>query len=353
MPDCIAKLPGVVRIKRDGLVFFKGSFMSDLTKQITQVHVFEESKTNNVTEITLLDGQEGYQRPALKSRQTKFAKYLKERTDGETFAPPVVLNARGLWDYEPLEGHEHYGTLCLRGAANIIDGQHRLGGYIAHFEQANEPRSIDFMAYEALKPEKEKWVFFTINTNQKGVPSALSVVIDDTEWQNRVARKIAEDSSSLFMGKVSMAGQPGAQYLWKLNAVATNVARMFKSEGFAETPEESKYDIFLDYWNMIRETHSEAWDDFDRATKDRTHKLLELTGLVAYCRLFDDRFKHHYNATTDTMDWGAVKKDLEELAERLPLGKEEQFKGMTGEYGAGQILGGMRVIFSQPFESSK
>ena len=348
MPDCLAKLSNVLRVKRDDLVFFKGSFTSDLAKQITQVHVFEESPSNHVTEKCTIDDQEGYQRPALKSRQNKFAEYLTGRKDGDTFAPPVILNARGHWDFEAAGNSDVYGTLCIRDAANIIDGQHRLGGYIAHFGAQQEPRQIDFIAYENLNSDQEKWVFHTINTNQKGVPAALSVIIDDKEWYNRVARQIAEEASSPFAGRVSKAGQPGSKYLWKLNAVAKNLERMFKSGAFASTPTESKYDMFVAYWEDIRDTHSEAWEDFDRPTKERTHKLLELTGLIAYSRLFDVRFSLQYNSLSDSLDRLAVKRDLEELASRLPLKKDGEFKGQTGEYGAGQILQRMQEIFSQP-----
>ena len=328
-------------------MFFKGAFSSDLARQITQVHVFEESKTNYVTETPRIDGCEGYQRPALATRQKRFADYLEGRRDAETFAPPVILNAHGRWEFETSTEGGNYGALCVRAAANVIDGQHRLGGYIAHFEKHAEPRHVDFIAYENLSADREKWVFHTINTNQKGVPAALSVIIDDREWFNRLARKVAEDSSSPFMGKVSMAGQPGGQYLWKLNAVARNLERMFKSGAFVNTPEESKYDIFVKYWESIRDTHSSAWEDYDRATRERTHKLLELTGLIAYSRLFDDRFSKNYNSTSDTVDWDAVQRDLEELSGRLELEKDGEFKGQTGEYGAGQMLQRMQTIFAQ------
>lgn len=348
MVDCAIRLPSVVRIRRDDLVFFKGAFTSDLAKQITQVHVFEPSKTENyVTETRRIGESEGYQRSALTRRQMRFADYLADRPDGETFAPPVILNARAQWEFRPSAGSADFGALCVHGAANIIDGQHRLGGYILDFKRHGKPRHVDFIAYEDLDTHREKWVFHTINDNQKGVPPALSVIIDDREWHNRVARKVAENSSSPFMGKVSMAGQPGGQYLWKLNAVARNLERMFKSGAFADTAEESKYDMFVEYWRLIEETHSEAWEDFDRPTRERTHKLLELTGLIAYSRLFDDRFSKGYSAGSDTMDWGPVRVDLEELASRLPLEKNGEFKGQTGEYGAGQMLSRMQTIFAQ------
>ena len=352
MTDCIVRLPNILRIQRDDLVFFKGAFTSDLAKQITQVHVFEKSKSNYVTEAKQIDDCEGYQRPALTARQNRFAEYLEGKTDGDTFAPPVILNARARWEFEAGGDGPNYGALCVNGAANVIDGQHRLGGYIAHFKKHAEPRHVDFIAYENLSADREKWVFHTINTNQKGVPAALSVIIDDREWHNRLARKVAENSSSLFMGKISMAGQPGGQYLWKLNAIARNLERMFKSGAFENTLEESKYDIFLKYWETIRKTHSEAWNDFDRSTRERTHKLLELTGLIAYCRLFDDRFSKNYNSVSDTMDWEAVYSELEELSGRLELDKDGEFKGQTGEYGAGQMLQRMQAIFAQRGQNS-
>ena len=355
MPDCIAKLPNILRVERDGIVFFKGAFTSDLAKQITQVHVYEKGKSNYVRETLRLDDSEGYQRPALTNRQSNFAKYLAERTDGETYAPPVILNARGLWSFEPANSEGNFGALCVQGAANVIDGQHRLGGYIRHRElhAEEDPRYVDFIAYENLSGIQEKWVFHTINTNQKGVPAALSVIIDDEKWENNLARQVAEKSSSPFMGKISMAGQPSPKYLWKLNAVAKNLKRMFNSGAFEHTALESKYDLFVTYWELIQDTHSEAWEDFERPTRERTHRLLELTGLIAYCRLFEDRFSTYYNAATDTMNWQAIRSDLEELAGRLDLNKEGEFKGQTGEYGGGQILRRMQAIFAQPIEDAQ
>ena len=345
----IATLFNVLRVNRAGLVFFKGEFTSDIAKQITQVHVFEASKSNHVAERVKIDDKEGYQRPALKKRQNDFAKYLERQTEDTTFSPPVILNARGEWRFEALDGRGDLGNLRIMGPANIIDGQHRLGGYISHFADHETLRRIDFIVYESLSSDQEKWVFHTINTNQKGVPAALSVIINDTEWHNRVARKIAEDSSSPFADKISMAGQPGPNYLWKLSAVARNVERMFRSKGvFEDTTEEAKYDLFVEYWEMISDTHATAWEDIERTTRERTHKLLELTGLIAYSRLFEARLSNYYNRTTDRIDWQAVRQDLEELAGRLDLEKKGAFMGMTGEYGAGQIYDKMRAIFAQP-----
>ncbi len=342
------QIPNCLRVVRDGMTFYKGSFPSDIASRITQVHVFEQSASNHVTETQEVNGQEGYQRPALKSRQKKFAEYLSRHGEGTAFTPPIVLNARGCWNFEPYQGIEHFGTLSITGPANVIDGQHRLGGFVAHFEDIGEIRSIDFMAYDELSQEQEKWVFHTINTNQKGVPSALSVIIDDTERHNRIARRIGEESSSPFAGRISMAGSSGKHYLWKLNAIAKNVDRMFKGGMFDDTSEESLYDIFVTYWQKIQETHTDAWDDFDKTRPGREYKLLELTGFIAYCRLFNDRFKHLYNSVENTMDWNAIEKDLDELAGRLDLRKDGQFKGQTGEYGASQILLMMQQIFAQP-----
>ena len=68
----------------------------------------EKKAKKDAKSLIVEEGEEGYQRPALKSRQNKFGKYLAERKDQETFAPPVVLNARGKWLFDPMEGIEGF-----------------------------------------------------------------------------------------------------------------------------------------------------------------------------------------------------------------------------------------------------
>ncbi len=159
MPDhSFIRIANCLRVVRDGIALYKGSFPSKIAAQVTQVHVFERSVANHVHEIREVDGQEGYQRPALKSRQKKFAEYLSRHGEATAFSPPIVLNARGCWTFEPSGESEHFGALHVTGPANVIDGQHRLGGFIAHFEEIGESRSVDFIAYEQLDADQEKLI---------------------------------------------------------------------------------------------------------------------------------------------------------------------------------------------------
>ena len=351
MTSEICQINDVLRVEREPLVFYLGTLTSDIVKDITQVLVFEKSKKNYLYEINELDGKEGYQRSALSQRQGWFADYLAESS--AVIVPPVILNARGLWQFDPYPGTERFGRLHISGRANIIDGQHRLGGFVKAYETENRPRSIEFLVFENFDVEREKNVFETINTNQKGVPAALSVIINtEGKWENRVARRVAEDASSPFCGKVSMAGSPGPQYLWKLNAVAKNLFRSFNHGAFAETPEESRYDIFVRFWRLIGENHSEAWEDVDRPTKDRRTKLLELTGLIAWSHMFPQIVGLAYNALTDTVDWDAVDKRIALLADRIDWPKDGKFQGMTGEYGGARIAEQMELVLAQNAQTS-
>lgn len=347
MPDLITRIPNCLRIVRKSLTFFKGTFSSDLAALLTQVHVFEHSKENHVCETLKIDGEEGYQRPAIKSRQEAFRKYLKKNDEDTTFAPPVVLNARGAWTFEPYPGTPDYGELCVKAAANVIDGQHRLGGYVSWNKKGGAPRSVDFVTYADLSTDQEKVVFFTINATQKGVPGALSTIINiDKEWQNRVARRVAEESSSPFAGKIDMTGSHGQRRLFKLNSVAKEVKYMFRAGHFKKATEDVRYDIFVKYWTKIQEVMSDAWEDIERKPKSREHKLLELTGLIAFSRLFDDRFKDYYNRATETLDWDAVERDLEHLSSRIDLSKSGEFQGQTGYYGGARIFEKMQEILA-------
>ena len=71
------------------------------------------------------------------------------------------------------------GNLKLEGKAAIVDGQHRVGGIVAHYEQTQGAISFDFICFENLSLEDEKAEFKTINGKQVGVPKALQEFLGD------------------------------------------------------------------------------------------------------------------------------------------------------------------------------
>lgn len=350
MSSPICKVENVLRLGAGELTHYVGVVPSDAIEGITQVLVFEASQRGNyLKEITELGGQEGYQRSASKGRQNSFGDYVKKESDA--VVPPVILNCRGKWSFIPYSSSSpNFGRLEIHDRANIIDGQHRIGGYINAFKKHKVICSIEFVAYENFVLLKEKYVFDTINTNAKNVPGALSAVIHSEKEENRIARRLAEEASSPFCGKISMAGNPGPQYLWKLNALAKNVVKIFRDGAFDNTPEASKYDIFTESWHIIAEEFPDEWGDIDLPAKGRQYKMLELTGLIAWRLVMSKQLAHSYNAVDDTVNWDSVRQKVGMISGRLDWHKLGKFKGQTGEYGGAQIAHAMEGILASPEE---
>ena len=65
-----------------------------------------------------------------------FKKYLKEYSN--RLIPPVILSARGKWEFQALDESNEIGSLKINGKAAIIDGQHRIGGIVSHNEDTGE-----------------------------------------------------------------------------------------------------------------------------------------------------------------------------------------------------------------------
>lgn len=343
-PICVVE--NVLKLGDGELTHYFGSVSSDVVEGITQVLVFEPSKGNYLTEITSLENHEGYQRSASTSRQRSFAKHVTDEADA--VVPPVILNCRGQWKFIPYDSsHPNFGRLEISDRANIIDGQHRLGGYIKAFK-GGTVCPVEFVAFDNFDLTKEKYVFDTINTNAKNVPPALSAVIHREKWQNRVARRLAEEASSPFCGKISLAGNPGQHYLWKLNALAKNLFHSFSNGAFQNTSDESKYDIFTETWHIIAENTSDEWSDIDLPAKDRLYKMLELTGLIAWSVVMAKLLPQYYNAIDDTMNWDSLRQRIESIGGRIDWNKKGEFMGQTGEYGGARIAKAIELILASP-----
>ena len=91
-----------------------------------------------------------------------FKRYLDEYPN--RLIPPVILSARGYWKFN---GHGEIGSLTLEGQAAIVDGQHRVGGLVALYEDKDENRQFDFICFDKLTIEEEKEEFVVINGQQK------------------------------------------------------------------------------------------------------------------------------------------------------------------------------------------
>ena len=356
----IGRVENVLRRTMGSKVYYFGSITSDKVKGVTFVPVIEKSPKTELHEI--LD--EGYQRPGSQTRMNRFRDFLKKHP--ESVVPPVLLSGRGRWTFEPDADNTPLGTLVVRGSAAILDGQHRLGGYVALLLESEEKdvRDVDFLLLDDLSREEEIKEFVIVNNTQVGVPKSLGIHIGAAiEGLERILGDIADEAwiawelnireDSPFLGRISRI-KMGADQLFNLASVAKNIQRMFKDGAFAHCEAEEKLEISIKYWNLIQDLHSKQWDDMEKlgekgqGRRAFDYKLLELTGFIAWSLIGQSRIlSGSYNAQSHTMDWERVQKIIEIFAPRIDWLKDGDYEGLTGEVGGPRITREMEQVLAQ------
>lgn len=133
-----------------------------------------------------------YQRMLQPNRLKKIAKYIND--DGR-FPTNIVINLKTpngsdlQFDRMEVDSDEVWGTLHLPpnyASAWIIDGQHRLYGYVYARDTVGfnpDNTTLPVLAYENLSAEKEMNLFIDINSKQVKVRSSLLVELyADLHW---------------------------------------------------------------------------------------------------------------------------------------------------------------------------
>lgn len=308
----------------DGAVFeyYVGTLRSDLVRALTFVPVFEESKKTYLNEDTV----DGYQRPASAARMRQFGSYLEENP--LSVVPPVVLSGRSRWRFKN-------GQLEVFGPAAVIDGQHRLGGFVWLYEAKNLTRPVDFVLLPSLDLAEERREFLAINNTQKGVQKSLTVFLGDTD-EARVAAGLAESVESPFFERITIATKDKG-HLFTLAAVARNVERTFAHGAFpVDLSVDAKIEITCAYWDIIADVFPEEWEDTTR--RPQLFKLLETTGLIACSLAANDILGPAFDPTTKTVNWEMVRTRWTWVAEGgLDWLKDGTFAGLTGEVGGARI----------------
>jgi len=338
--------------------YFYGQISSDKVKNVTFVPVLENSpKTPLVEEV-----EDGYQRPGTLTRMNKFKDFLEDNPG--SLVPPVLLSGRGNWVYTPSSDNEYIGSISIEGSAAILDGQHRLGGFVQLFEKKDETRSIDFLLLENLTLEEEIKEFVVVNNTQVGVPKSLNEFIgQDIEGLERIIGTESQDTwlawqlntreDSPFQGKITRI-KLGPEQLFQLHSVSKNIFRTFKDGAFDALDRDQKLDILIKYWNMIASSHPTEWADIGKlgvkgeGRKKFSYKLLELTGFITWSLIADSRILSIcFNASSETMDWDRVQEMIEVLSDKVDWDKEGEFGGYTGEVGGKRIVKEMQNILAK------
>ena len=175
-----------------------------------------------------------YQRMLQPNRLKKIAKYIN---DGGKFPTNIVVNlktGRGTelqFERRGKHGDEAWGTLHLPpnyASAWIIDGQHRLYGYVYAGEDGGfnqDSTALPVLAYENLPAHKEMDLFIDINSKQVKVSTGLLVELyADLHWcssdpeeafqalLSRIASRLNSESTSPLHDRMVVTGKKKTKY---------------------------------------------------------------------------------------------------------------------------------------------
>jgi len=306
-----------------------------LIKSLTFVPVKEASKKTYLEERE----EDGYQRPGSATRMRMFTNYLIENP--LSVVPPVVLSARGTWEFS---GRGEVGSVKVYEAAAIVDGQHRVGGYVHLFEKEKQVRNVDVLILSDLSLEQEVEEFLAINNTQRGVPKSLNVLLGGSD-ESVIAVQLDEDPNSPFHDRIQQVTKSKGD-LFTLAAVEKNIRRTFDHGAFEGLDLDSKLDIMMRYWLQIADAFPEEWTDMD--ANPRVFKLLETTGLIAWSLVATDILGPSFDPGTASMNWDRVKANLDILSAdgALDWRKDGEFQGLTGEVGGAKIHKKMQSLLS-------
>ena len=325
---------GVIQKTQGNQKYLFGTIRSDKVKNVTFVPVIEPSRRTCLNEII----EDGYQRPGSLSRMRTFSRFLKENPN--SIVPPVLLSGRGKWKFVHDENGSISGKLIIQGQAAIIDGQHRLGGFVDLYESGTEDniRDISFILLPQLTIEEEKNEFLVVNNSQKGVPKSLTAYLENTE-EAQVAWGLNETADSLFKDRIARTGMK-RNHLFTLASTAKQVKNLFSLGDIQDLDVDEKIETTSRFWTIIADQLDEEWADIEklddqetRGRSDFEYKLLELTGLIAWSLTGAHIFLRSYSEGAG-MNWENVKR-LVEAASKVDWSKDGHFANQTG------IVGGM------------
>jgi DNA sulfur modification protein DndB len=345
MTEVIARSSDAVKVEVGGMAYCFGTISSDKIKALTFVPVIETSDMTYLNERP----DEGYQRPGSPSRMRQFKKFLMEHPS--SVIPPVLLSARNQWNFVPNEVGGKIGVLNIVGAAAIVDGQHRVGGYIALHEIEEEVREVPFILMLDLSLDQEREEFVVVNTSQKGVPRALSVFLEGSD-EAMVAWELNEDPASPFFERITRTTM-GKGHLFALQSVAKQIKELFKHGGLADLDNDRKVDFTERYFQIISDALQNEWADIEKLVDDGPgrrgfqFKLLELTGLVVWCTIGATIFHRSFSDEIG-MNWENVSRLVREVS-AIDWAKEGQYAGRTGLAGARVMVQDMERLL--PAES--
>ena len=317
-------------------VYYFGTIPSNQVKSLTFVPVDEETPIDT----PLNEAPSGYQRFGNTTRMRNFKKYLSDNP--LAIVPPVVLSSRNKWKFIPSDQNENFGELEANEPAAIIDGQHRIGGYVYYDddESREDIKDISFILIPDVETDQEVKEFIDINQKQQKVTLSHVVYLsaeylDDED--STVALQLGQRSDSLLYKKIFKQKALDGE-LYNLAAIKSCVELSFKRGGLKELPIDTKISTLIQYWQIIGENHSHMLPDLEeKSVKNMKYKLFELTGIYAYSMVAPEILGGSYSAQSQTFNWDEINQKIKR-ASTIDWRKDGEYQDRAGKVAAAQYL---------------
>lgn len=308
----IENVTKIVKTDADGneVEYYFGSLPSRIAYDVCFVPILADElkrkKPGYLLEVLPGAAKDGYQRQGSKKRMEAFADYVNENP--LRYTPAVVLSGRDMWDFDDDEF-----TLTVRSPAAVIDGQHRVGGYVADYQTNGISRMIDFVLMN-ISISEEKRTFLDINATAKSVASGVVAAIQNTTAY-QVAELLNTRPGSIFNGKFFISKRNSLS-LFNINSVKEQIEETFSHGAFDAIRDniDIMYEIMSAYWEEIALAFPDEWEDSEVKSRERKFKLLELTGLIAWSRIASEIIVPAFDPNSESVDWTAVHRKIGSLA---------------------------------------
>lgn len=248
----------------------------------------------------------GYQRPAKPVRFGQYASYLKR---DEGYVTPIILNAAGQWEFQPLDGKDgNTGRLLVKGLASVLDGQHRKGGLEMYTAETGDIVPVPFIAFAELPPQSEVRLFDTINSKMQRLPTSLVRWNEREDDENtQIAVALEQDEDSPFYASISISGSRDPKRKVSLEGMRRAMASLFGSGRLSPLPFNEKVRLMKVYWRIVKDIFPDEWED------TRKYRLRHLIGVAAISFLARDVINECYDWEKNYLDEDKMRTRLEPL----------------------------------------
>jgi DGQHR domain-containing protein len=259
----------VFRFEQNGQVMFASIIRASELLRIVDVDVRDE-----------LLNSTGYQRQRDETRCRKIAEYINRPTS--VIPGSILLNLRGSSSFQPDKYDQDTGKIFIpdkKGAAWVVDGQHRIGG----FEYTERDFLLPVVFFENLPRRQEMINFSVINDTQKGINTSLTLSLlgelreSEACWKIRahdIVYSLNNDPESPWYERVNMTGARGMHRPVNLASFANSLKPLLCSQSFFENLELSDQILLLRrFWCVLREMYLDAW------CEPSSHILLKTLGV--------------------------------------------------------------------------